>query len=111
MNRYGSAQIPDYVPDEWQFRYGDAPDRGELGESDDDEFRARATAIRLLIWSGAVTAAAVAVMWPAIHLPRLLAAVAFVALGVAALFALARWVPDAHGGRTTNGLAAPPGDD
>lgn len=84
-----------------QFRYGDASHRQDPEVSDDDEFRARAMAIRLLMWSGAVTAAGVALMWPAIHLPRLVAVVAFVFLGVAALLALARWVPDARDGQST----------
>jgi hypothetical protein len=94
MNRYRSVEVPDYVPDQWRQRYGGAHSDDGAEASVDDEVRAQATVIRLLIWLGTVTAIAAAMMWPAIRVPRLLAVLAFLALGAAAGLVFARWVRD-----------------
>lgn len=100
MNPYGSVEVPDHVPDEWQQRYGGAHRRADVEGSGEVEFRVPAVVIRLLIWVGAVTVIGAFVMWPATYLPRLLAALAFMLVGAAALLALARWVLDASDGPT-----------
>jgi hypothetical protein len=92
MNPYGSVQVPDRVPDEWQQRFGSARIREEADGRGDDDIRARAIVTRLLIWVGVVTTTGAVVMWPATYLPPVLAAAVFVGLGVVAVLVFARWV-------------------
>jgi hypothetical protein len=91
VNPYGSVEVPDHVPDEWQRRYGSAHVRDDV-DTADAEIRSRAFMIRLLAWVVAVTTIGVVVMWPATHLPRFLATSAFVGLGSVAVLVFARWV-------------------
>jgi len=95
VNPYGSVEVPDHVPDEWQRRYGSTLVRDDVedaDDADDAESRARAVLARLVIWVGAVTTIGAVLMWPATHLPRPFAALAFVGVGAAAVVAFARWV-------------------
>jgi hypothetical protein len=92
VNPYGSVEVPDHVPDQWQRRYGGEHVRDDTEDPAEAEVRARAAVIRLLAWVGAVTTIGVVVMWPATHLPRFLAILAFVGLGTVAVLVFARWV-------------------
>jgi hypothetical protein len=94
MNPYGSLEVPDYVPDDWQERYG-----GEQpGHPDPDEPSTHEVAPRLLMWLVTVVAALVAVMWLSALVPRLVAVAGVVAVGVTAAVVLTRWVlwPDSR---------------
>jgi hypothetical protein len=80
------------VPDEWQQRYGNAHVPDDLEDTRAAEIRARTVVTRLLIWAGAVTTIGAGLMWPATHLPRPFAALAFLGMGAAAVVVFARWV-------------------
>jgi uncharacterized protein involved in exopolysaccharide biosynthesis len=88
MNPYGSLDVPDYVPDDWQERYG-----GERpGHLDPDQPTSHEVAPRLLIWLVTVVVTLVAVMWLSTLVPRLVAVASVVAVGVTAGVLLTRWV-------------------
>jgi hypothetical protein len=92
MNVHETITAPDHVPDEWRQRYGTAHPREGARRSDDEELRARATVIRLLVWLAGVTVLAAALMWPILYVPLVLAVLAFVVLGAVAGLVFARWV-------------------